>query len=107
MSCAFDIGRLSYFALKSEVFREIVETKSHDCVFWDEHGSQKSLRWENTNKLLGRQSWRGVKTGITLKAGPCLSCADDKYIIVLLNSRSMEDRWDEAQILRNYVHSHY
>lgn len=56
--------------------------------------------WENTNKLLGKSGFVGIKTGITNAAGPCLSsCArsdGECLIVILLNSRSMEQRWEEA-----------
>jgi D-alanyl-D-alanine carboxypeptidase len=28
--------------------------------------------WQNSNKLLGIEGFKGVKTGITQTAGPCL-----------------------------------
>lgn len=29
--------------------------------------------WENTNKLLIKKNWYGIKTGSTDSAGPCLA----------------------------------
>lgn len=55
--------------------------------------------WVNTNKLLLLENgvkWKGLKTGITNRAGPCLSCCTDKFIIILLNSNTMDIRWEEA-----------
>jgi D-alanyl-D-alanine carboxypeptidase (penicillin-binding protein 5/6) len=50
--------------------------------------------------MLGVDGYNGVKTGITDAAGPCLaSCyqkGDKNFIIVLLSSKSMEDRWLEV-----------
>ena len=31
--------------------------------------------WQNTNKLLGRKGWYGIKTGITPFAGPCMAAS--------------------------------
>jgi D-alanyl-D-alanine carboxypeptidase len=44
--------------------------------------------WENTNKLLDN-GFDGIKTGITETAGPCLSACYKDYIIIVLNSKSM------------------
>jgi len=36
----------------------------------------KTLKWENTNKLLHQiSSCLGIKTGVTPAAGPCLATA--------------------------------
>jgi len=44
--------------------------------------------------------YSGLKTGITPVAGPCLAASivknEFKFIIVILNSRSMEHRWVEV-----------
>ena len=56
--------------------------------------------WQNTNRLLGLPGFCGLKTGITEAAGPCLAATYLKdghsYTVVLLQSKSMEDRWTEA-----------
>ena len=50
-----------------------------------------------------------MKTGVTLKAGPCLaSCYMDrklKVIIILLGCKSMERRFEETELLFNYYKS--
>ena len=51
--------------------------------------------------MLEFDDYVGVKTGITPAAGPCLSACFQKQnevplIVVLLNSRSMEARWNEV-----------
>jgi D-alanyl-D-alanine carboxypeptidase len=57
--------------------------------------------WENTNKLLGTvEGFIGCKTGITEVAGPCFSgvydAKGDKICVVVLNCRSMDQRWVEV-----------
>lgn len=52
-------------------------------------------RWENTNKLLGKEGgFIGCKTGITDAAGPCFAGFYEKdglqLAIVVLSSKSME-----------------
>lgn len=67
------------------------------------------MEWENTNKLLLKKEWYGIKTGITDSAGPCLATCVmyfDKfsnkcrrYVIVTLSCKSMEARWDESELI--------
>jgi D-alanyl-D-alanine carboxypeptidase len=51
--------------------------------------------------------YSGLKTGITPTAGPCLAASivknEFKFIIVILNSRSMEHRWVEVQKLVHWA----
>lgn len=60
------------------------------------------MYWENTNKLL-YEGYSGIKTGVTNNAGPCLASwyKDEKIniIVVILNSKSMEDRWLDTEEL--------
>ena len=73
----------------------------------NDNGDQIKLKWINTNFLLN-SGFDGMKTGITPTAGPCLiaSCKAfgvNDIIIVMLNSRSMESRWNEALLLKNFI----
>jgi len=57
------------------------------------------FKWYNTNNMLNYSGYNGLKTGITDAAGPCLSASYQKgdfhIVIILLNSKSMEARWEE------------
>lgn len=56
--------------------------------------------------MLG-EGWSGIKTGITPNAGPCLAASfykvlagiEYEFLVVLLNSESMEARWKEVASL--------
>ncbi len=95
-SSAFDMAKLSHQALKNSVFSEVVCTQQHQCTFIDQRGTEGNLLWDNTNKMLSKTGWMGVKTGITFKAGPCLAAANNRFIIVMFNSSSMDARWTET-----------
>lgn len=104
VSCARDISKLSSIAMKNHFFKKIVNTKSHNAEILNSGQSRKTI-WENTNKLLTK-GFEGIKTGVTDNAGPCLSAAFRGYvfiIITLLNSRSMEARWEEAQTIKTWI----
>jgi len=63
--------------------------------------------WVNTNRLLGIDGFIGTKTGITEAAGPCLAAAYEKdshfFVVVILQSKSMDCRWDEVQLLVDWA----
>lgn len=63
--------------------------------------------WENTNMMLGQYGYVGCKTGITDAAGPCLSAVYHKdgynFVIILLNAKSMEVRWQEVPQLVEFA----
>lgn len=58
--------------------------------------------------------WTGIKTGITPSAGPCLAASvamtlsgkEYEFLVILLQSESMEARWTEVRRLVDWaVHS--
>jgi D-alanyl-D-alanine carboxypeptidase len=59
--------------------------------------------WENTNKLLRRPGFEGVKTGVTVAAGPCLAslftASNRTFIIVVLRTNKMSRRFKETRWL--------
>lgn len=65
----------------------------------EEKPAKAQYKWINTNKLLSK-GYVGIKTGITNTAGPCLAAYISKkkrsYLVILLNSRSMDARWVEV-----------
>lgn len=109
-STAADQAKLTYQLLKWNMIREIVNTPVYECEVEQGDSTIRNVRWENTNKLLGRKGWQGVKTGVTTAAGPSLSAyyedETDSYIIILLSSSSMEIRWAEAQKLVDWTNKH-
>lgn len=101
------------------MFAKIVKTKRYKCQtikpadFEETNPGEKfrarTYSWENTNKLLWRGGYNGLKTGITQTAGPCLAASyknditEEHYIIVVLNSRSMDHRWNEVNKLKQWA----
>ena len=53
--------------------------------------------WENTNKLLRRKGFIGIKTGVTVTAGPCLATCyelgDKIYTIIILKTSKLSRRF--------------
>ena len=101
-----DIAILSAAAMKIPLFREIVRTKEYECTILTAKGIHKKVKWENTNMMLNFDGFNGLKTGITPTAGPCLCSSYSKsgvnLIIVLLNCKTIEKRWDETRKLLKF-----
>ena len=104
-STASDVCLLAARCMEIPRFRQVVNTQAYSCQALKSttHPNKKPTQysWENTNKLLGTgDGFIGCKTGITEAAGPCF-CGGyekgfDKYIVVVLSSKSMEQRWVEV-----------
>ena len=106
-STASDQIKLSYHILKSKLIREIVNKTEYECEVEQMDQNIRVARWENTNKLLGKKGWQGIKTGVTTAAGPSLSAyyEDERnaYIIILLGSISKDIRWIESTRLIEWI----
>lgn len=109
-STALDIAIISYHCMKNHTFRQIVRNQKYTCEsrLMKSSGNQKGhlYHWQNTNKLL-ENGYTGLKTGITPTAGPCLAASlikdDFKFIVVVLNSKSMDHRWSEVEKLVSWA----
>ena len=67
---AYDLAMITSYALKNEIFSEIVSTEIKDIS--DENSKDKIRHLKNKNKLLKMVDGAdGVKTGYTKKAGRC------------------------------------
>lgn len=95
---AYDLALISSYALKNEIFKEIVSTK--DIQISNSDGKIRYFR--NKNKLLNTLDGAiGVKTGYTGDAGRCLVSAVERngmqVVCVVLDCRPMFE--DSADIL--------
>lgn len=106
-STAVDQAKLAHVCWKYEMFRDICAKKTYTCEIEQIDTTTRIAVWETTNKLLGKEGWTGLKTGITSAAGPCFvgtyEKGEDQYLIVLLCSASMDVRWTEAPRLVNWI----
>lgn len=104
---AYDLSILTDYALKNEVFKEIVSTKTYTIDF---NGYPKTL--SNTNELLGNfNGVYGVKTGFTFEAGRCLVSAckqnDLDIIVVVLGADTKKIRTTDSCNLIKYIFSNF
>lgn len=77
------------------MLRAIAQTKTYEVP-------RLHKKWDNTNKLLD-DGFEGLKTGITDTAGPCLAANYKSLIVVVLSSKSMNERWIEVKKLVRWI----
>ncbi|OWK44548.1 D-alanyl-D-alanine carboxypeptidase family protein [Fimbriiglobus ruber] len=103
VSSACDLAALTLEAMKDERFRKYVSTRRHECEVTEPDGGKRKVTWTNTNKLLDIEGYEGVKTGTTTPAGNCLVASakrgDDRLILVVLGSTSVDGRYTDARNL--------
>lgn len=67
-----DVCKMTAFALRLDLFRDIVSKRFHECITVSYQHNVNMFQWFNSNKLLN-DYFKGVKTGTTPTAGPCLT----------------------------------
>ncbi|MFV1965721.1 MAG: D-alanyl-D-alanine carboxypeptidase family protein [Pirellulaceae bacterium] len=102
-STARDLITLTHAALRLGSFRHYVSTRQHGCALLGPGGCKRNVVWKNTNRLLAREGYIGVKTGTTSAAGACLVSAgergDDTLIVVVLGSAVSQARYTDSRNL--------
>ena len=104
---AYELAKLTDYALKNETIRKIVNTKVASIKI---NGDTREIR--NTNELLGNvEGVYGVKTGFTNNAGRCLVTAVKRgnldLIIVVLGADTRKDRARDTVKLIEYACNKY
>ena len=83
-----------------------MKTREYKCTIFNKNGTKRPVEWINTNKLLRRPGFIGIKTGITVTAGPCLASAyefrDKVYIVVVLRCNKVSRRFKETRKLLSW-----
>lgn len=105
-STARDMAKLTAYALRNEVFQEIVATKS---IKVPNPGEKWDRKWYNKNKMLQMYAGAdGVKTGYTSKARRTLvsSATREGQQIVTVTLNAADD-WNDSMALMDYGFQHY
>lgn len=109
-SCCYDQARLSVEAMSYPLLQEIVRTPAYTALI-ERNDRDHELVWRNTNKLLDKRGYRGIKTGITNKAGGCLSsnfCAKGVNLVtIVLGSRDQHMRFTDTDAINSWVVQNY
>ena len=111
-STADELCKMAYHLLKNPIVESIVNTKSYSFTIFNVVNNTERLHsWKNTNKLLWRDGFCGIKTGTTPNAGACLIVLfkkdDVEIIITLLACNTTVHRWEEAKLLADWGYRNY
>lgn len=105
-STANDMVKLSAYALKNPVFRQIVSTKVKN-ISWE--GENWDRRLQNKNKMLYLYKGAdGVKTGYTKLARRCLSSSatrDGRQLAAI--TLNAPDDWNDSMALMDWGFQHF
>lgn len=101
---AYDLAKITCYALKNKKFVDIVSTKSYTAELLRPSGEVYRIDYENHNRLLREyDGCIGVKTGYTEKSGRCLVSAAKRdgavYVAVTLNC---PNDWKEHKEMLDY-----
>lgn len=102
-SSCYDMAILTRYAMKNELYREIVSTKEYKVTT-----NYKTYVWNNKNKLLNYDYITGGKTGYTEESGRTLvsSATIDDMNLVVVTIRDSDD-WNTHLELYNYAKDNY
>jgi serine-type D-Ala-D-Ala carboxypeptidase (penicillin-binding protein 5/6) len=106
-SSARDLATMARAAMEYPTFDDIVDTEQATITT-----QNSEMAVSNTNNLLYTyDEANGVKTGTSPKAGPCLVASatdgDESYVVVVLDARSEEYRFDAARTALEYGFNNY
>jgi len=104
---ASDLVKLAHAAFQMPLFRDYVMTRQHAVRVTAGDGSQRVLRWKNTNRLLGISGYDGVKTGTTTAAGACLVShgvrGSQELFVVVLGASGSSARYADSRNLYRWA----
>ncbi|MFG3253822.1 D-alanyl-D-alanine carboxypeptidase family protein [Streptomyces sp. NPDC048172] len=105
-----DLTKIASSAMRYSTFRTVVKTRSTTQRTTTRSGGHRTMKWTNTNNLLGSYSGAiGVKTGSGPEAKYCLVFAATRggktVIGTVLTSTSVAKRTSDAKKLMNYAFS--
>ena len=102
-SSCYDMALLTRYAMKYDIYREIVSTKKHKVTT-----NKKTYIWNNKNKLLRYDYITGGKTGYTEESGRTLvsSANINNMNLIVVTIRDSDD-WNTHLELYNYAKDNY
>lgn len=105
-SSCVDLVVLSRELMKFPQVMEIVQTRRYTCLARGQEGYTRRLVWNNSNQLLDRQGYFGMKTGTTDAAGACLVSLSKRSeldtIVVVLGASGSAARYSDSRNLHRW-----
>ena len=103
ISTAYDMAILTSYAMKNDIYKEIVKTKKYTVKT-----NLKTYVWHNKNKLLSYDYITGGKTGYTKRAKRTLvSTATKNNMNLVVVTISDSDDWNTHKSLYEYAFKNY
>ncbi len=105
-SCAYDMAKLSAYAMQNDIFKAIVATKTYIAIY--NNGETKRTYYNHNRLLTMLEGADGIKTGFTKKAGRCLvsSCIKNGVRLIAVTLKAGDD-WNDHKALYNYGFKQY
>ena len=102
-STAYDMALLTSYAMKNDIYKEIVKTKKHIVKT-----NLKTYLWHNKNKLLEYDYITGGKTGYTERAKRTLvsTATRDNMNLVVVTIKDSDD-WNTHKSLYEFAFNNY
>lgn len=103
-SSAKDMTELTKILLTSDIFREIIDTKTTTI----QTNIGRNILLETTNQLLYQPGYKGVKTGYTYGAGECLITlygGENEQILTTVIGSS--NRFGETDSIKGWILEHF
>lgn len=102
-STAYDMALLTSYAMKNDIYKEIVKTKKYTVKT-----NLKTYVWHNKNKLLSYDYITGGKTGYTERAKRTLvSTASKNNLNLVVVTIQDSDDWNTHKSLYEYAFNNY
>ena len=102
---------LGRYAFSYPLFRQVVGTSRHTADVILPSGGTRQVTWNNTNQLLARNGYDGIKTGTTATAGACLLSTGTKgpgrIYLAVLGSASSALRYTDSEALYDWAWQHF
>lgn len=106
-STCSDLLILARELIKHPLVMEIVQSRRHSCLVYGQEGYTRRLVWSNSNQLLDRQGYVGIKTGTTDAAGACLVSLGRhqgfETLVVTLGSSGSSARYSDSRNLHRWA----
>lgn len=109
-SSPVDLIKLGAVFMKTPLGPEYVSTRIYHADIKKPDGTVRVATWRNTNQLLERAGYRGIKTGTTGRAGECLlACGEyeGRTFLLVIMGASQGSRFVDARNLFRWGFSRF
>lgn len=111
-STAKEMAMIASYALKNETFKKIISTQEKEISNIE---NTRKFHLSNSNRLLGKDNVKGIKTGYTNLAGQCFAGYyednEKSFITIVLASgwgnAGKEAKWTDTTKMMDYINQNF